>query len=231
MCDCGDPLALKIYCKNHSGPFTEQKQIDDYIQKSFGEKIVENLRKFFDEFFLEFSKYLILTERFELFFCDMFNEKFKNANEELIKEKDDVALLKSNFCIVLQNFIKFLRLITKKNSGMVQLIANYFLKNNFGSIKLEDEYLTEHRCIEASKNDIKILYDGEKKEKHICKCPFLSIFLSNYREEVKLDKEDEQQFIYSFAQNLQLRSIFCILYFFNYKYMLYNNNELCFKCN
>ena len=122
------------------GPFTEQKQIDDYIQKSFGEKIVENLRKFFDEFFLEFSKYLILTERFELFFCDMFNEKFKNANEELINEKDDVALLKSNFCIVLQNFIKFLRLITKKNSGMVQLIANYFLKNNFGSIKLEDEY-------------------------------------------------------------------------------------------
>ena len=230
MCDCGDPLALKIYCKNHSGPFTEQKQIDDYIQKSFGEKIVENLRKFFDEFFLEFSKYLILTERFELFFCDMFNEKFKNANEELIKEKDDVALLKSNFCIVLQNFIKFLRLITKKNSGMVQLIANYFLKNNFGSIKLEDEYLTEHRCIEASKNDIKILYDGETKEKHICKCPFLSIFLSNYREEVKLDKEDEQQFIYSFAQNLQLRSIFCILYFFNYKYMLYNNNENVLYC-
>ena len=230
MCDCGDPLALKIYCKNHSGPFTEQKQIDDYIQKSFGEKIVENLRKFFDEFFLEFSKYLILTEKCELFFCEMFREKFKNANKELINEKDDVDLLKSNFCIVFQNFIKFMRLITKNNSGMVQLIAKYFLKNNLGSIKLEDEYLTEHRCIEVSKKDIKILYDGEAKEKHICKCPFLSIFLSNYREEIKFDKEDEQQFIFSFAQNLQLRSIFGILYFFNYKYILYNNNENVFYC-
>ena len=230
MCDCGDPLALKIYCKNHSGPFTEQKQIDDYIQKSFGDKIVENLRKFFDEFFLEFSKYFILTERCELFFCDMFKEKFKNANEELINEKNDVVLLKSNFCIVFQNFIKFLRLITKNNSGIVQLIANYFLKNNFGSIKLEDEYLTEHRCIEVSKNDIKILYDSQNKEKHVCKCPFLSIFLSNYREEVKLDKEDEQQFIFTFAQNLQLRFIFAILYFFNYKNILYNNNENVFYC-
>ena len=230
MCDCGDPLALKIYCKNHSGPFTEQKQIDEYIQKSFGDKVLENLRKFFDELFLEFSKYLILTEKCELFFEDIFNEKFKNENEELIKEKDDVSLLKSNFCIVLQNFIYFLRLITKNNSGMVQLITNYFLKNNLQSTKLEDEYLTEHRCIEVSKNDIKIIFDGENKEKHICKCPFLSIFLSNYRDGVKLDKEDEQQFLYSFAQNLQLRSIFTTLFFFNFKYMLYNHNENALYC-
>ena len=63
MCDCGDPDSLYTYCHEHSGPFTEQSQIDDYIEKSFGKKVVENLRKFFVEFFLEYSKYLILTSK------------------------------------------------------------------------------------------------------------------------------------------------------------------------
>ena len=232
MCDCGDPLSVSTYCKIHSGPFTEQKQIDDYIQKSFGNKIVEKIKNFFDEFFFEFSKYFILNEKCELFFGDIYDEKFKkNPNDALKNEKEDVDLLKSNFCVVFQNFIYFLRLITKNNSGMVQIIANYFSKNNFGTIKLEDEYLTEHRCIEINKGDINILYDNKQKEKHICKCPFLSIFTSNYRNEVKLNtKEDEEQFIYSFAQNLQLRTIFSIIYHFQFKNILYNHNDNLIYC-
>ena len=62
MCDCGDPDALYKYCREHSGPFTKKEQIEDYIQKTFGIKVVDNLRKFFDDLFVEFSKYLILTE-------------------------------------------------------------------------------------------------------------------------------------------------------------------------
>ena len=42
MCDCGDPSALNKYCHEHSGPFREQKDIDDYIEKSFGKKVVRN---------------------------------------------------------------------------------------------------------------------------------------------------------------------------------------------
>ena len=232
MCDCGDPLSLNNFCKNHSGPFTEQKQIDDYIQKSFGDKVLENLRKFFDEFFKEYSKYFILNEKCELFFDILFVQKFGEISDDnIFNEKEDVELLKSNFNIIFQNFIYFLRLITKNNSGMVHLIANYFIKNNFETINLEDEYFTEHRCIEISQDDIKILFDNENKERHICKCPFLSIFLSNYRNNVKLDsKEDERQFLFSFSQNLQFNSIFNILYFFNHKYILYNNNENLIEC-
>ena len=232
MCDCGDPLSLNNFCKNHSGPYTEQKQIDDYIQKSFGDKVLANLRKFFDEFFIEYSKYFILNEKCELFFDILFNEKFDEiVDGNIYNEKEDVELLKLNFSIIFQNFIYFLRLITKNNSGMVHLIVNYFIKNNFETINLEDEYQTEHRCIEISQDDIKILFDNENKEKHICKCPFLSIFLSNYRSNVKLDsKEDERQFLYSFSQNLQFNSTFNILYFFNHKYILYNNNENLINC-
>ena len=123
MCDCGDPLSVTTYCKIHSGPFTEQKQIDDYIQKSFGDKVLENLRKFFDEFFKEYSKYFILNEKCELFFDILFVQKFGEISDDnIFNEKEDVELLKSNFNIIFQNFIYFLRLITKNNSGMVHLI-------------------------------------------------------------------------------------------------------------
>ena len=75
MCNCGDPDSLYTYCHEHSGPFTEQKDIDDYLQKSLGNELVENMKKFFDEFFSEFSKYFILTEKCDLFSEEIFNEK------------------------------------------------------------------------------------------------------------------------------------------------------------
>ena len=54
---------------------------------------------------------------------DLFDEKFQGElSSELLNEKSDVSFLKSNFCIVFQNFIYFLRLITKNNMGMFHLI-------------------------------------------------------------------------------------------------------------
>ena len=227
MCDCGDVDSLYTHCKKHSGPFKDEKEIDEYIQKAFGKKIVENLKKFFDVFFIEYSKYLILTSKCELFMEDLFDEKFKEEdNEEIINEKNDIKFLKSNFCIVFQNFIYFLRLITKKNLGMVHLISNYFLKNNLESLKLGDEYKTDHRCIEINQQDIKIYYDTVKKENHFCKCPFLRLFMANYRDNVKLDsQEDEREFLFSFTNNLPLRTAFCVMLFFLYNQNIYNNNE------
>ena len=99
-----------------------------------------------------------------------------------------------------------MRLITKKNLGMVHLISNYFLKNNLESLKLGDEYKTDHRCIEINQQDIKIYYDTVKKENHFCKCPFLRLFMANYRDNVKLDsQEDEREFLFSFTNNLIIR--------------------------
>ncbi len=50
MCDCGDPDSLNIFCMDHCGPYTEQKQIDEFINKSFSPEILKNLKIFFDEF-------------------------------------------------------------------------------------------------------------------------------------------------------------------------------------
>ena len=232
MCDCGDPDSLYKNCREHSGPFKQEKEKEDYIQKNFGNKVVDNLRKFFDEFFLEYSKYFLLTSKCELFMKDLFDEKFRDVkNDELNNEIEDVLYLKSNFCIVFENFIYFLRLITKNNLAMLHLIANYFLKNNFESIKLEEQYMTEHSCIEINQQDIKLYYDTVNKEKHLCKCPFLRLFLDNYRDEVKLDsKDDEREFLFSFAHNLSLRNTFCVLYFFLLNQNLYNYNENLLYC-
>ena len=228
MCDCGDPNTLNKYCREHSGPFLKKEEIEDYIQKTFGKKVTENLRKFFDDFFVEFSKYLILTEKCDLFIQDLFDEKFHEPlTDELTNEKEDVILLKSNFNLVFKNLLYFLRLITKKNVGMLHLIADYLLKNNFDTIKLEEKYMTDHRCIEISQNDIKIYYDNMKKEKHICKCPFLRHIIANYRDDFKLNSEEEEkEFLFSFVHNLKLRFAFSVLNFFLYKQILNNNNEI-----
>ena len=126
MCDCGNPSCYETFCPDHKGPFIEQKQIDEFIKKSFPPNILEKLRIFFDGLFSQFSKYLILTESCNFFCKEIYLYNFHNK-----REQKDALNLKENFCIVFQNFITFLYLITCKNMGMLYLITNYILKNNF----------------------------------------------------------------------------------------------------
>jgi len=103
MCDCGDPDSLNTFCSEHSGPLNDKKEIEEYIVKTFGEKILENLKKFFDEFFFEFSKYLILTEKCDLFMDVIFKEIFRSdSKNELYDEIEDIFSLKSNFVLFLK---------------------------------------------------------------------------------------------------------------------------------
>ena len=138
MCDCGDPDYLKTFCPEHSGPYTEQNQIDSYISKVFNKDILDKLKIFFETFFSKFSKYLILTEQFEYFSKELFDAKFNRDNENKNEndEASDILLLKNNFGIVFQNLITFLRLISEKNLGMIYLISNYFFKKSFRKTKI-----------------------------------------------------------------------------------------------
>ena len=227
MCDCGDPDSLSTFCSEHIGPLKEKEEIENYIKQAFGDKILENLKKYFDEFFFEFSKYFVLTEKCDLFMDDIFNEILESDSiNELFELKADIYSLKSNFSIVFENFIYFLRLITKDNSGMFHLISNYLLKNNFGELKLENEYLTQHSCIEIKQDDIEIFFDSNEKVNHNCKCPFLRLFVSNYRGNIKLDNHEDEEFFLSFTHNLPLRKGFGIIYFFLYEQNMYNYNKM-----
>ncbi len=219
MCDCGDPDSLTSFCPDHTGPLSSQKQIDDYISRSFEKELLDKLKSFFDTLFLKFSEYLILTDKCEYFFSDLVEELEKTTPEII----DDVKYLKDNFCVVFQNLIHFLRLISQKNLGMLNLIANYFLKNHLENQKLGNEYYTTHRCLRITENDIKLFY--EDKQSHVCVCPFFRLFISNYRDNIKSIENENEQFLLSFAHNLPLRTSYCVIFFAVYKEAMLNNNE------
>ena len=220
MCDCGDPDSLYTFCPEHSGPYENKKQLDDYISKTFEKETLINLEVFFDDLFLRFSKYLILTEKCQYFIKVSFDEKFRN-NLNVAKEKEDILLLKQNFCIVFQNLLHFLRLISEKNLGMLYLIANYFLKNHFENQKLDEKYKTTHRCIQLTENDIQLLYSD--KQEHICICPFTRLFLSNYREDIICTRN--QELLLSFIHNYFLRNSYCKIFFSIYEQIMLNKND------
>ena len=54
--------ALYNFCSEHSGPLNDKKEIEEYILKSFGEKILENLKNFLINFFLNFQNILSLLK-------------------------------------------------------------------------------------------------------------------------------------------------------------------------
>ena len=60
MCDCGDPDSLKTFCPNHTGPFKNKEEIQNFINKSFTENEIKNLKIFFDEFFFYFLRYFFI---------------------------------------------------------------------------------------------------------------------------------------------------------------------------
>ena len=234
-CDCGDPNNLNIFCSEHKGLFNEIKQIDEFIEKSFPQNILSKLNSFFDDFFLQISKYLILTEQ-----CTFFTEERLIMDIQNRLEKDDIALIKDNFGKVFQNILTFLYIITNKNIGMLYLVTKYMLKN-FLSENPEEKFQTNHICIKFDNQKIEILKEKEDKKdnnislqdkviknNHNCKCSFLRLLLSNWRNNVKPKKGKENQnkkLLLLFSNNIFLKESFTLFYFFIFKEILLNNNE------
>ena len=242
MCDCGDPDALYTYCSEHCGPYTEQKQIDEYINKVIPENILKNIKVFLDDLFYQFTKYLILTEKWKLFYDYLLNSKDK-------KGEDDIAVtidLKNYFSVIFKNFINFLRKITENNLAMLHIIASYFLKNNLDEKlatenKEKDKWNTTHSCIKITPDNIEILYKDKNANKNIlssmnfsgvtkhkCECPFLRLLISNYRNTIKSldpDETEDEKFFLSFTHNLFLRKTMCYILFFLYKEIILNSSQ------
>ena len=239
MCDCGDPDSLYTFCPEHCGPFTDQKQIDEYINKIIPENILKNIKIFLDDLFCEYTKYLLLTEKCKLFYNNILNQSEKKLDDN----ETTIFNIKNNFAIVFKNFMNFLRKITEKNGAMLHFMSSYFLKNNLkegdgGS----DEGATTHTCIKFTSSDsFVILYKDKNSnanilsplnfsgvEKHKCVCPFIRLFISNYRDNIKsldIEKTEDEKFFLSFSQNLFLRKEMCIIFFFLYKETIFNSSD------
>ena len=212
MCDCGDPDSLSTFCPQHCGPYSEQSEIDQFISKVFSQEIITNLTKFFDEFFLKFSKFFVLMNNNK---CDMIEEK-----------------------VVFQKLINFFKTISNKNSGMFHLLSKYFLKNHFKDQIIEDKYKTTHSCLKINKNDIEILYKKENNinkmeiendnnenssNKHICECNFMRLFFLNWSCEDINKKKETEEFIMKFTSIFPLKKEYCITLFYDYEHFILNN--------
>jgi len=223
-CDCGDPNNLKVFCPEHKGSFKDMKEIDEFIEKSFPTDILSKLHSFFDDLFLKFSQYLILGEKCNFFRWDIL--QFETFTEI---EKNDISLLKDNFCVVFQNFLTFLYIITYKNMGMLYLVSKYFL-NNYLSKNPEEKFKVCHTCIKLENKKIEVIKNKEEESesdsKHECKCPFLRLLLSNWRDKVKPKKENQnRKLLLFFTHNIFFKEYFSLFYFFIFKEMLFNGNE------
>ena len=119
--------------------------------------------------------------------------------------------------------MKYQKHAMKIVSYVIKILKNaLFVKNHFGNQILEKEYLVTHPCIKISKDDIKI--SNTDNQNHICECPFLRLFITNYRDNIS-GKDENQEFLLSFPHNILLRTGFCIIFFFVYKQALLNNNK------
>ena len=212
MCDCGDPDSLSTFCPQHSGPYSEQSEIDQFISKVFSLEIITNLTKFYDEFFLKFSKFFVLMNNNK---CDVIHTK-----------------------LVFQKLINFFKQISSKNSGMFHLLSKYFLKNHFKDQQIEDKYKTTHSCLKINKNDIEILFKKENNNnkmeiendnnennsnKHICECNFMRLFFLNWSCEDINKKKENEEFIMKFTRIFPLKKEYCITLFYDYEHFILNN--------
>ena len=225
MCGCGEPEALYTFCPEHNGPHTDKEQIREFISKVFPNEILEKLNIFFKQFFQEFSKYFILIEKCKYFCTELFNQAFEYVDHDtphLYKVKMDIVLLKFNFCIVYQNFLNFIRLVTENNLGMLYIIANYFLESHLENITIEEDYKTSHRCIKFDIKEIQVF--NNEKGSHICHCPFFALFLCNWRN--AKEETGNEKLLLSFTSNFPLKHAFGVIYFGFYKQILQNNNSL-----
>ena len=221
MCGCGEPEALYTFCPDHSGPHMSQEEIDEYISKVFEKNLLDKLKSFFDKLFKKLSYYFILMEKCDLFCPEKFEEKFKNAMEEedANDEKEIIIKLKKKFIKAFEYFLDFLKNITIDNLGMLYLISNYFMRNHFiNDDFLYEDYKTNHRCIKFGIKELEII--DSKNENHICQCPFFTLLIINWRDEITVN----DNLFLSFTKNFPLKHGFGIIYFSFYEKILQNKN-------
>ena len=222
MCGCGEPEALSTFCPEHSGPHMTQRYIDEYIAKVFDEELLEKLKKFFDKIFEEIYYYLLLGEKCELFCPELLDIYLDNMLGEehyiISEEKIYINSSKNDFKKVFEYFLDFLNSITKDNLGMLYLISNYFMKSNFNKNLVNDDYKTNHRCVKFDINNIEIIKTGD--EPHICQCPFFTLLVLNWRDNIEVN----QNLLLSFTRNFPLKHAFGIIYFCFFEKILQNKN-------
>jgi len=153
FCDCGDPKLMikESFCPDHNGPFTNEKEIMNFINTTIGENNVNIIDPLINNIFIKITKKID-----DLFNKNLGNESIINTKSELFKMFDELLL--------------FMHKLFESNLALFYLVALKFTKNY--------PFETHHKCFKYDEAEDKITVIKENlKEKHICTCPFFQVII------------------------------------------------------
>jgi hypothetical protein len=106
-CDCGNPEFWKPsgFCNLHSGIFSNDNEINDFIKNNFSDDIIKKINSWIDNIINMLTPYFLFCEK------EMNIINNKNLNDIMI------------------SFIGFLNEIFEANSALIHIFAFKFLKN------------------------------------------------------------------------------------------------------
>ena len=198
FCDCGDPdcVIKESFCQDHQGPFTNEKEISDYIKTCIDEKSLNIIEPFLNNIFIE------IIEKIKEFITNENKEEMHNIEDELYD--------------MIDNLISFVSNLYNNNLGLFFFVTLKFTENY--------PFETNHKCFKYDEEHKKIIIIKENlMEKHICICPFFQIIINILLK--KKTEHDSKEFINLFIQNYK-NNIITSLSFIHTFAEFYENSNL-----
>ena len=186
FCDCGEPSAIikESFCPDHKGPFTNEKEIINFINTSIGENKTNIINPIINNIFIEITKKID-----EIYNNNLENESEMNISNELFQMIDELLL--------------FVSKLYESNLALFYLVVLKFTKNY--------PFETHHKCFKYDEADKKItIIKKNLEEKHICTCPFFQVMI--YLFMTVKTKYDEKTFFTLFIQTYKNSIISGLVY-------------------
>ena len=204
-CDCGDPNVINKegFCPDHQGSFSNKKGLMNYIKSSFDEFSLNNINNILNNIFNFF------TEKMNI----IFNEKYKDEEEKNSIEDEILNML--------DEFIIFITNLYKSNLSLFYFVTLKFAENF--------PFKTSHKCFSYNIDQNKLLIikenQNEKKNKHLCICPFFQVIIYFFISIRKKTKFNEDSFFTLFIQNYLNKLIASLSYLHSFT-LLYEDDNL-----
>ena len=186
FCDCGEPSAIikESFCPDHKGPFTNEKEIINFINTSIGENNTNIIDPIINNIFIELTKKVD-----ELYNKNLENGSEMNISNELFQMIDELLL--------------FVSKLYESNLALFYLVVLKFTKNY--------PFETHHKCFKYDEADKKItIIKKNLEEKHICTCPFFQVMI--YLFMTVKTKYDDKTFFTLFIQTYKNSIISGLVY-------------------
>ena len=203
-CDCGDPNVINKdgFCPEHKGPFSNKKDLLDYIKSSIDEKILNEIDSILNNIFILFIEKINF----------LINKHFKKD-----KEKNDIE---NELFNMIDEFINFITNLYKSNLGLFYFVTLKFTENY--------SFETNHKCFYYNEEENKItIIEENKLEKHKCICPFFQVLI--YILISNKTKFNIDSFFSLFIQNYKNKIIVSLSFLHSYTKLFDDDNLSVFK--